>query len=42
MDEVWAVDVYVAGRPPRPEALIHGIMTPLEKVKREGMADWAN
>jgi len=33
VDEVVPVDVYVAGCPPRPEALIHGILTLYEKVR---------
>ena len=32
VDEVVPVDVYVAGCPPRPEALIHGIVTLHAKV----------
>jgi NADH-quinone oxidoreductase subunit B len=41
VDEVVPVDVYVAGCPPRPEALIHGIVTLHEKVRGEKLKDWA-
>jgi NADH-quinone oxidoreductase subunit B len=40
VDEVVPVDVYVAGCPPRPEALIHGILRLHEKVRQEPLTDW--
>jgi NADH-quinone oxidoreductase subunit B len=41
VDEVVPVDVYVAGCPPRPEALIHGVVTLYEKVKSQKFAEQA-
>ena len=41
VDEIVPVDIYVAGCPPRPEQLIHGIMTLHEKVRGDRIADWA-
>ena len=41
IDKFVPVDVYVAGCPPRPEALIDGIMKLHDKVREESITHWA-
>jgi NADH-quinone oxidoreductase subunit B len=41
VDEVLPVDVYVAGCPPRPEALIHGILVLFDKVQQEKITKYS-
>lgn len=41
VDEIVPVDVYIAGCPPRPEGLIHGILTLHENVMKEKITEYA-
>ena len=41
VDELLPVDIYIAGCPPRPEAIIHGVLTLHDQVKKERLKDWA-
>jgi len=40
VDEIVPVDVYVAGCPPRPEQLIHGVLTLHQRVMQEQLTKW--
>ena len=40
VDEILPVDVYIAGCPPRPEALLDAVIVLYEKVEKERITTW--